>query len=140
VTTLDGKHFALRDPKGAQRTALVFLSPWCESYLKESRPAMSADCRSMREQTEALARDAHLRWVGIASGLWVTPDDLQKYRDEFHVKIPLALDESGDLFRTFAVTQVPAVLIVDAQGKLARRIEAERARRAGTLLAAIDAH
>jgi hypothetical protein len=63
-----------------------------------------------------------VRWIGVASGLWATAEDLRKYRDDYEVRIPLTLDESGRLFRAFRVTEVPTVLIADAQGKLIRRI------------------
>ena len=37
--------------------------------------------------------------------------------------MPLALDESGALFRHFRVMHVPTLLVWDAQGRLVRRIE-----------------
>jgi len=37
--------------------------------------------------------------------------------------MPLILDASGGLFRKFAVTGVPTLVMVDAKGKLVRRID-----------------
>ena len=91
--------------------------------LAKSRPTASANCRRMREQVAALASAPGARWLGIASGLWVTPDDLRQYRTKYGVGIPLALDESGALFRSFDVNQVPTALIADARGRIVRRIE-----------------
>jgi len=122
VTTLDGKPFVFRTPATPRPTVLVFLSPWCESYLATTRPAISASCRRTREQVSALAQNQHVRWLGVASGLWASAEDLRKYRDDYKVRIPLTLDESGKLFRAFRVTDVPTVLIADAQGKLILRI------------------
>jgi hypothetical protein len=122
VTTLDEKRFVFRTPTMPRPTVLVFLSPWCESYLATTRPAISASCRRIREQVDALAQDQRVRWIGIASGLWASADDLRKYRDDYKIGIPLTLDESGALFRIFRVADVPTVLIADAQGKLIRRI------------------
>jgi thiol-disulfide isomerase/thioredoxin len=122
VTTLDEKPFAFRTPAPPRPTVLVFLSPWCESYLATTRPAISASCRRTREQVDGLAQDQRVRWIGIASGLWANVDDLRKYRDDYKIGIPLTLDESGALFRAFRVADVPTVLIADAQGKLIRRI------------------
>jgi thiol-disulfide isomerase/thioredoxin len=121
VTTLDGKLFSLHASATSKPTVLVFLSPWCEFYLATTRPAMSASCRRTREEVNELALDPRVRWIGIASGLWATADDLQKYRDDYKVGIPLTLDESGALFRRFGITDVPTVLIANAQGKLVRR-------------------
>jgi thiol-disulfide isomerase/thioredoxin len=125
VTTIDGRPFAFRMSANAQPTVLVFLSPWCESYLSTTRPAISAGCRRIREEADVLAKDQGVRWIGIASGLWATKEDLRKYRDDYKVRIPLTLDESGVLFRTFRVSDVPTVLIADGQGKLIRRMAPE---------------
>jgi hypothetical protein len=64
-----------------------------------------------------------VRWLGIASGLWAAPSDLRAYRAEYKVAIPLTLDESGAWFRAFQVTNVPTVIVADAQGKIVQRIE-----------------
>jgi thiol-disulfide isomerase/thioredoxin len=122
VATLDEKPFFFRTPATPRPTVLVFLSPWCESYLATTRPAISASCRRTREQVGELAQDQRVRWIGIASGLWASADDLRKYRDDYKIGIPLTLDESGALFRVFRVADVPTVLIADAQGKLIRRM------------------
>lgn len=122
VTTLDGKRFGFRTQATPRPTVLVFLSPWCESYLATTRPAISDSCRRAREQVGELAQDQRLRWIGIASGLWASAEDLRKYRDDYKIGIPLTLDESGALFRVFRVADVPTVLIADAQGKIIRRI------------------
>jgi thiol-disulfide isomerase/thioredoxin len=118
---LGGKPFQFANRGRA--TILVFLSPWCEAYLVDSRPAMSESCRSAREQVSVLARDPRARWLGVASGLWATPDDLREYRAHYKVDIPLTLDESGALFRAFRVTNVPTVVVADPQGKIVRRVE-----------------
>jgi hypothetical protein len=102
----------------------MFISPWCESYLAQSRPARSQACRAAREQSERLLPTSDARWLAIASGLWANRDDLIAYRNEEHVTVPLSLDESGALFRRYHVTQVPTFIVLDAQGRLVRRIEA----------------
>ncbi|MFL6606267.1 MAG: TlpA family protein disulfide reductase [Steroidobacteraceae bacterium] len=123
--TLDGSQFNLQEPAGQQQPAvLVFLSPWCESYLETSRAAVSANCRDARVQVDALAKKhPQVRWLGIASGLWATKEDLRKYQTDYKVTIPLTLDESGALFRTFRVRNVPTVILIDTHGKIERRIE-----------------
>ncbi len=125
VTTLDGSSFALRMQGAARPTVLVFLSPWCESYLATTRPALSAGCRHAREQIGELAQDKRIRWLGIASGLWATPEELHAYQADYKVRIPLTLDESGMLFRTFRVTDVPTMLLADTNGRIVRRINAD---------------
>jgi peroxiredoxin len=122
--TIDGHRFQFRGAHDSKRTVLVFLSPWCESYLETTRPAASANCRRMREEVTAVAGEGNARWLGVASGLWATAPDLKEYRVKYHVDIPLALDESGALFRSFNVNEVPVVIVADASGRIVRRIEA----------------
>jgi peroxiredoxin len=139
LRTLDGQRFELRRGAEAQTlTALVFLSPWCESYLATTRPQVSANCRSMRAQWSALAGDPKIRWLGIASGLWANSEDLRQYRAENQVTIPLTLDASGEVFRTFRVNEVPTVLIADARGRIVRRIDGNAVADPAALRAAFD--
>jgi peroxiredoxin len=144
LRTIDGQRFELGrggTPRtGTPRqelTALIFLSPWCESYLATTRPQVSANCRSAREQSSALASEPHLRWLGVASGLWANSDDLRKYREQYKVSIPLTLDASGEVFRAFRVNDVPTVLIADAGGRIVRRIEGDAARDPAALRTAL---
>lgn len=123
VRTLAGEPFRLRQAGAGRPTVLAFLSPWCESYLATSRPQMAANCRTVRERIDSLAAGDHARWLGIASGLWATRDELVRYRDEHHTRIPLTLDDSGDLFRAFSVVSVPTVLVLDAKGCIVSRME-----------------
>jgi thiol-disulfide isomerase/thioredoxin len=139
LATIDGQRFELLHAAAPQRlTVLVFLSPWCESYLAASQPETAANCRSIREQFTALAADPRVRWLGIASGLWANSEDLRKYRTEHRVPIPLTLDASGDVFRAFRVNEVPTVLIADAGGRIVRRIEGSAAQDAAALRSAVD--
>ena len=137
--TLDGRRFRFRDPADPRRIVLVFLSPWCESYLATTRPAVSANCRRMREQVSELADVRGVRWLGIASGLWATRDDLRDYRSKYGVHIPLSLDESGALFRAFNVTELPAALVADGGGRIVQKINGSDVATPAALRTAIDA-
>jgi peroxiredoxin len=136
--TLDGHAFPLRTSGLKGPTVLVFLSPWCEEYLATTRPAVSANCRTAREQVSALSRSRHVRWLGVASGLWATPQDLRRYRTKYQVDIPLTLDESGRLLREFGVNNTPTIIVVDAQGKIIRRLEPGETANLPQVLQALD--
>lgn len=139
LPTLDGWRFEFRRGIAPQKvTALVFLSPWCESYLASTRPEVSANCRSTREQINTLSGDPRVRWLGIASGLWANTTDLRQYRVENKVTIPLTLDASGQIFRTFRVNDVPTVLIADAAGRIVRRIDGNAIQDSAALRKAVD--
>jgi peroxiredoxin len=137
--TIDGKRFRFTDSRDRRHTVLVFLSPWCESYLETTRPALSENCRRMRERVNEVAEDRSVRWLGIASGLWATPHDLREYRSKYGVQIPLSLDQSGVLFRAFNVNQVPAALVTDGTGRIVRRIEPRDLETSAALRAAVNA-
>ena len=122
LTTLNGERFAFRNPTDRRKTVLVFWSPWCESYLASSRPAVSANCRRMREQVSELSKDDGARWIGIASGLWATNEDLSSYQMQYRVTLPLTLDASGALFRAFDVTELPQAFVADSNGRILKRI------------------
>ena len=120
---LEGTPLALRDPDGKRKTVLMFMSPWCESYYEKSRPQRSRACREARERSETMARNQRVRWVGIASGLWASTEDLSQYRADAHVMVPLSLDEKGAIFRQFGVKDVPTFIVVDAAGRITARID-----------------
>jgi len=139
LRTLDGQRFELARGGMAQKlTILVFLSPWCESYLATTRPEVSASCRSTRVQFSALSQDPRVRWLGIASGLWANTDDLRQYRNEYQVTIPLTLDASGEIFRAFRVHDVPTVLIAGADGRIVRRIDSSATGDPAAIRTAVD--
>jgi thiol-disulfide isomerase/thioredoxin len=139
LRTLDGQRFAFLHGTAPQKlTVLVFLSPWCESYLAATRPEVSRNCRNIRNQFSAMAGDSRVRWLGIASGLWADSADLRKYQAKNKVTIPLTLDSSGTLFRAFRVNDVPTILIADAGGRIVRRLDATAAQNDAALRTAIE--
>jgi peroxiredoxin len=123
LTAIDGQSVPAVDAVRHRPLAIVFLSPWCESYFAQSRPARASACGSARTQVEASATDSGIRWVGIASGLWATREEVAQYRDKYKISYPIVLDESGALFRAFDVTSVPVVVVLDAEARVRQRIE-----------------
>jgi peroxiredoxin len=101
---------------------LVFFAPWCESYFATSRPAYAANCKRMREEVNALASAGGVHWVGISSGLWSSPKDLEDYRSSKAMSVPLYLDATGRLFRSFDVRDVPTAIVLDRRGRIVRRV------------------
>jgi thiol-disulfide isomerase/thioredoxin len=123
ILSIGGKELAL-DAATEHGTVIVFMIPWCESYLATTRPEQATACREVREQVEALKQQhSDLRWLGVASGIWTLPPDLADYAEDNNVTLPLALDADGSLFRTFGVRRVPTVIVADANGRIVKRIE-----------------
>ncbi|SDG04764.1 Thiol-disulfide isomerase or thioredoxin [Duganella sp. OV458] len=115
VTTLAGKKVSFGAGKPR---ALVFFSPWCESYLRDTRPAVATACERVRIESETLAKDRSTEWLAISSPLWTSRAELADYAKEQRTTIPLALDENGDIFRAFGVHNIPTVVKLDAQGRI----------------------
>lgn len=140
ATTTGGEAFPLVGPSpDARPRALVFFSPWCESYLAKSRPAASQACRRVREEMNELAPHGRARWLGIASGLWASAQDLADYQKDPGTTVPLTLDASGRLFRAFGVRNVPTVVLLDGRGRIAARLGPED-RGLGAALRALEAN
>lgn len=120
---LDGTAVSLADPAHRRRTVVAFLSPWCESYFEKTRPESARQCKALSELLGSLKTDAPQRWVGVASGLWASEQDLRSYRDKHHISVPLTLDRDGSLFLRFGVRRVPTLIVLDAAGQIERTLD-----------------
>lgn len=125
LSTLSGGVVDLSDDGTDKPRGIVFLAPWCEGYLEESQPETSQACRRVRETVDGLAGQGDIDWIGVSSGLWASQADLEGYRDDNDVSIPLALDSSGDFYRAFGVRQIPTVVLIDSSGHVTKRLEPE---------------
>lgn len=122
IQTTAGASLRLGDPEGIRSTVLAFISPWCESYLAERRPQRSRACKEAREDLQTLtAAGSGQRVIGISSGLWADSDDLAEYVQKYRIPIPVTLDESGALFRTLDVKDVPTFIVLDPKGHVLSR-------------------
>jgi peroxiredoxin len=120
-----GREWTFTPGKMGKPTVLAFITPWCESYLKESRPEVSAACRKARETlTQAYAAaPARYSWIAIASRVWSTAADLPDYQKRMQVEYPVALDARGKIFQLFSVREAPTVVIVDTDGTIRHRFD-----------------
>jgi len=108
-------------PSGNKRPqVVVFFATWCESYLAKSRPRTSQDCRRVREEVDRLSQTGDIEWLGIASHMWSEPSDLVNYQTKTQTRIPLAMATDAEVFNRFGVRQIPAIALIDADGRLLR--------------------
>lgn len=117
LTTIGGKRVSLA--AGSPR-ALVFFSPWCESYLRDSRPGIASACRRVRLESERLAGQPGTEWLAISAPVWASDSELAAYAKANHTRIPLALDRTGEAFGAFGVRQFPSVVLIDARNRVAQ--------------------
>lgn len=116
-TTMSGKKITLGAGKPR---ALVFFSPWCESYLRDTRPATAAACERVRLEAEKMAKDKGTQWIAISSPLWTSRAELADYAKQNRTTITLSLDQDGAIFRAFGVQNIPAIVMLDAQGRISK--------------------
>jgi hypothetical protein len=102
-------------------------SSWCERYLEKTRPTTSKARARIRQAIETMtAKDAVVDWIGISGGPWATAQGLSDYQTSHSVKIPLALDASGELFRAFGVRDIPTSVLIDSNGRIVSLISPEQ--------------
>ena len=121
ATTLKGKRIDLGGTSTKPR-AVVLFAPWCESYLADTRPAVSQACRRVRVDADKLAATLgeRVQWVGVASGLWASEGDMADYAKKTRTALPLSLDQDGRVFSAFGVRQIPSVVLIDRAGRITR--------------------
>lgn len=117
---------------GASRRFVLFLSPWCETYLAKSRPATGEACRAARE---AASHRAGAEIAAVASGLWADDGAVRRFVADTHFPVPVRLDQDGAIFRRYGVTQVPTVIELGANDRVLARAQGPQAAR---LLAGAD--
>ncbi len=100
--------------------ALMFFSPWCESYLRESRPATAQACQRVREEAEALAARPGVEWLAVASPVWSSEKELAEFARSKKSRMAMRLDKDGTLFNAFGVRQIPSIVLLDREGRVAR--------------------
>jgi thiol-disulfide isomerase/thioredoxin len=100
--------------------ALVFFSPWCETYLRATRPATAQACRRVREDATRLMQRGGVDWLAVAAPLWTSADELAAYAKAHPGTPPLALDRDGAAFAAFGIRAIPSVVLLDAGGRVAR--------------------
>lgn len=93
-------------------SALFFLSTWCDWYLKDTRPTMSANCTNAQNLVNLLYKDnPQLNWRGIASRLWTSNKELDTYKDKHRIEYPLVIDASDDTFIEYGVKSLPTLVL-----------------------------
>lgn len=100
--------------------ALLFTAIWGETYLKQTEPDTVERCRRVREQVDRLSQTGTVDWLGVATHLWTPPTDLAHYEAKIKPRVPMAIDTDGLAFRTFGIRRLPAVALIDADGRLVR--------------------
>lgn len=109
-------------PLSTGKHYLFITATWCDWYLKQSRPAMAAQCQHAQQQLNHVAAQlpkAH--WVGVVNHLWTDDKALAEFNQLYQMKIPFQIDHYGAFFQHFKVRQIPVLLTVQ-NGKVTHEI------------------
>ncbi|TYB40612.1 TlpA family protein disulfide reductase [Micromonospora sp. AP08] len=104
----DGSPVALADLWADRPVVLVFFTSWC-TLCADRQPALGELAR--RHSDEVV-------FVGVATE--DKPEDVQRYLREHRVGYPVALDADGGIWRSYAVREPPAVVVIAKGGALLR--------------------
>jgi len=92
---------------------LFFSSTWCDWYLKDSRPDMSANCINAQKQTNKLHEQyPQFNWQGVLTRLWTGNKELKEYQKKYKIKYSMAIDETNSAFLTYKVKRFPALIAI----------------------------
>ncbi len=120
LTGSDGSNVPLQGGATGSPRAILFTSAWCEDYLQEIEPQTVESCQRARSEVSQLIQASNVQWLGVATHLWTTPEDLSNYQTKTGQQLPYALDTEGTAFRIFGIQRFPAVALIDADGRLHR--------------------
>lgn len=114
-------------PEGAIRPQVVlFTAPWCESYLSTMDPPTARNCARTREIAQKLVTNSKLDWTVIGAKLWTEPADMASFRTLFGPGFRILLDENNQAFTRFGIRQIPAVALINKDGRLVEMLDGSR--------------
>ena len=101
---LQGQLMAL-EPKD-EPTLIYFWATWCPI------------CGFTVSSIASIAEDYPVITVATTSG---SEEEIKAYLAQKNIRLPVMMDDSGDLGRHWGVTGVPAIFIVDSKGQITHR-------------------
>ena len=114
LTSLDGSRLHLESFRGKPVLLNFFNStcPWCQSEMP----------RLAQVYDRVMQQGIHMPIIGIVVGS-ETSETAQQFAQHSELHIPIALDNTGTVSADFGITRVPTLVLLDAQGMVARVYE-----------------
>jgi hypothetical protein len=74
----------------------------------------------VREDATRLRKKGGVDWLAVAAPIWTSAAELAAYAKAHPGTPPLALDRDGTAFAAFGIHAIPSVVLLDADGRVAR--------------------
>ncbi|MFC6016435.1 TlpA family protein disulfide reductase [Plantactinospora solaniradicis] len=107
-TLTDGSPLAVADLWAERPVVFTFFNSWCTT------------CAQRQDGFSELARGYRDKVVFVGVAGEDEPDAVQAYLREHRVEYPVVLDDTGTIWRSYAVREPPAVVLVAKGGALLR--------------------
>lgn len=109
-------------PLGKQVTLVYFSATWCDWYMKEIHPEMSANCARATELMNRLYQQKQPGQMiqAYVTHLWTEAKDLAEYQQKFAIGYPVAIDQDNRIARHYQVTEYPTLIIFNNQQEVKR--------------------
>ncbi len=107
ITTLNGEVFRLSDHVGREAVVLNFFTTWCGPCREE-----------MPELARLMARNASRPVRFLAIDVEEKRTIVDAFVEDARVTLPIALDESGSVAKSFGVESYPTTVLVGADGRV----------------------
>lgn len=104
---------------------LFFSATWCDWYLKDSRPNMSANCEKIQTDINTLSKQSSAPlWHGFVNHLWTDQQSVDDFRQLYQIEFEVDIDIGGLLFNHFNIRQIPTIITIK-EGKVISTLVAE---------------
>lgn len=113
LVDIDGGAVQLAAGEGETVIAYRFAT-WCESYLRDSNPALSEQCRRFREGIARLAalNLPRTRLVGFAAEYSSNIESVHAWRARNGIAHPLVFDDAGVFATRFGMRDFPRLVVI----------------------------
>jgi len=98
---------------------------WCQTYVQDSFPEMSENCKNSREAINGLYEEYRdkIHIIGVSSRYSTNETGLPRYKDRYNVKFPIAMDMKNQVFRQFRVKDFPTHILIGKDGTVHHKVK-----------------
>jgi len=112
LKNLSGELFSFRELKKNTATVIVFLLPDC--------PACQSYSTTLNKLNEQYQKDG-VAFYGVFPGTYNTLEEMNEFKNTYHIKFPLLCDPDKKLVKTIAAKVTPEVFVLNHETNIVYR-------------------